>query len=157
MSAIIRKYRPEDWPELQDIILNAENFGPSFVQYEKLRIDVFAQNPEFGTVLVAEDPGSHEVVGFAAVQYGWRALVIESIVVHHKHLRKGIGRELIEHIKKMVAEHPSADVLRVDTGDFMDYAQRFYESCGFKEGGRVSHYLSWHNDQIVYVFRLKRR
>jgi ribosomal protein S18 acetylase RimI-like enzyme len=155
MAAIIRNYRPEDWPSLQDIILNAENFGPEFLQHEKLRIHVFNQNPEFGIVLVAEDPVSHDIVGFMAVQYGWRALVIESIVVHHRYLRKGVGRELVEHIKKLGAEHPNADVLRVDTGDFMDYAQRFYESCGFKVGGLVSHYLSWHNDQIIYVLRLK--
>lgn len=51
MAAIIRNYRPDDWPVLQDIILNAENFGPQFLSHEKLRIGVFAQNPEFGTVL----------------------------------------------------------------------------------------------------------
>ena len=155
MVPIIRNYRPEDWAQLREIILNAENFGPEFLKSEKLRIDVFQANPEFGTIVVAEDRASHAVVGFAAVQYGWRALVIESIVVHHEHRRRGIGRALVEHIKRLGVERPGADVLRVDTGDFMDYAQRFYESCGFEVGGRASHYLSWHNNQIVYVLRLK--
>jgi len=155
MVPIIRNYRLEDWAQLRDVILKAENFGPDFLESEKLRIDVFHANPEFGTVLVAEDRAGHAVLGFAAVQYGWRALVIESIVVHHEHRRRGIGRALVEHIKRLGVGHPSADVLRVDTGDSMDYAQRFYESCGFEVGGRVSHYLSWHNDQIVYVLRLK--
>ena len=40
MAAIIRNNRPEDWPDLEDIILNAENFGPEFLQYEELRISV---------------------------------------------------------------------------------------------------------------------
>jgi len=40
MAAIIRNSRPEDWPDLEDIILNAENFGPEFLQYEELRISV---------------------------------------------------------------------------------------------------------------------
>lgn len=155
MAPIVRNHRPEDWAQLRDIILNAENFGPDFLQSERLRIDVFQANPEFGTVLVAEDSASHAVVGFAAVQYGWRVLVIESMAVHHEHRRKGIGSALVEHIKRLGGEHPNADVLRVDTGDFMEYAQRFYESCGFEVGGRVSHYLSWHNDQIVYVLKLK--
>jgi hypothetical protein len=64
--------------------MNTENFGSDFLQYEELRINVFAQNPEFGTVPLAEEPASHDVVGFAAVQHGWRALVIKSIVVHHR-------------------------------------------------------------------------
>jgi ribosomal protein S18 acetylase RimI-like enzyme len=137
------------------MILNAENFGPDFLQNEKTRIDVFHANPEFGTVIVAENPANRAVLGFAAVQYGWRTLIVESIVVHHEHRRRGIGRALVEHIRRLGVEHPSADVLRVDTAGFMEYAQRFYESCGFEVGGRVSHYLSWHNDQVVYVLKLK--
>ena len=155
MTLTVREYRPEDWSQLCDIILNAENFGPDFLESEKLRIDVFHAHPEYGTVLVAESPANDAVVGFAAVQYGWRALIIESIVVHHEHRRTGIGRALVEQIKRLGLEHPTVDVLRVDTGDFMDYAHRFYESCGFEVGGRVSHYLSWHNSQIIYVLKLK--
>ncbi len=157
MHIEVRDYRSEDWPFLEDIILHAENFGEGFVNYEKLRTDVFLKNPEYGTTLVAYDTESGKIVGFIAIQFEWMALVICSIITHHKHLRHGVGRAMIEKVKEIGRSHPIADIIRVDTGDFMEYAQQFYRSCGFEQAAYVPHYMSWNNHQMIFVQRLQRQ
>jgi ribosomal protein S18 acetylase RimI-like enzyme len=147
----LRDYAQDDWASLENIILNAENFGEVFLETEKRNISVFAAHPEFGRVLVAEDISDNQILGYASVMIEWKALVISSIITHRDFLRKGVGRALIEGIKGIAKSHPMIDVIRVDTGDFMHYAQDFYKSCGFLRVGHVPHYLSWNNDQVIYV------
>ena len=153
----LRDYHPEDLTAIEDIILNAENFGKVFLEFEKLKIAVSTTYPEFGYVLVAEDIVNKQILGYASVLIEWKALVISSIITHHDFLRQGIGRLLIEGIKKFARSLPIIDVIRVDTGDFMDYAQEFYKSCGFLEAGLVPHYMSWNNDQVIFVYHVQKQ
>ncbi len=156
MNVHIRDYSPEDWEQIESIIIAAENFGPAFLEHEKMKVQIYDKFPSYGRVLVAENVQDKSILGYAALQFEWRALVISSIITHHNHLRKGVGSQLIEKIKKIGNAHPVADVIRVDTGDFMNYAQKFYASCGFQNVGHVPHYLSWHNDQVIFVYQLKK-
>ena len=153
----LRDYSPEDWTTLKHIILNAENFGEVFLESEKLKIMVFTAHPEFGRVLVAEDTENKQILGYASVMIEWKALVITSIITRHESLRRGVGRSLIQGIKDLAQLLPLIDVIRVDTGDFMDYAQEFYKSCGFLSVGLIPHYMSWHNNQVFFVYPVEKR
>ena len=95
------------------------------------------------------------IFGFVTVEFRWKSLVILSIITHHDYLRKGIGKQLIQKIKDISKERPEINVIRVDTGDFMYYAQQFYISCGFQICGYVSHDLSWSNHQVHFAYPLK--
>jgi ribosomal protein S18 acetylase RimI-like enzyme len=148
----LRDFNPEDWTALEAIILNAKNFGEVFLESERLKIRVFTAHPEFGRVLVAENIENKQILGYASVMIEWKALVISSIITHHEFLRQGVGKLLIGGIKDLARSLPLVDVIRVDTGDFMDYAQEFYTSCGFLRAGLIPHYMSWHNDQVIFVF-----
>lgn len=152
---ILRELEEKDGPEVVELILKAENFGSLFLEDEKKRITVCGVFPEFGRVIIAENSLTRQIVGYAVIEFRWRALVIMSIITHHDYLRQGIGRQLIEEIKEIGESHPEVNVIRVDTGDFMDYAQRFYLACGFQICGFVSHDLSWNNHQVHFTYPLK--
>ncbi|MFW9927472.1 MAG: GNAT family N-acetyltransferase [Candidatus Thorarchaeota archaeon] len=156
MNAVVRDYQESDWNEVEQMILNAENFGVTFLEHEKLRIDVFAHFPTYGRVLIAFDSENMKVVGYAAVQFEWKALVINSMITHHEYLRMGIGHLMMKRIMEIGQKQPIIDVIRVDTGDFMEYAQKFYLSCGFERAGHVPHYLSWNNHQVVFVYHVQK-
>ncbi len=151
----VRDYTPRNLKQVEEIILTAQNFGRDFLDHERRVIRAFHESPDLGRILVASEEATAETVGYAAVRFDWRALIIESIITEHNHLRLGIGRLMIDHIKRIGEDRPDMDIIRVDTGDFMDYAQAFYLACGFQISGFASHYLSWHNNQVIFVYRLK--
>ncbi len=157
MQVRVREYHPQDLSSVQNLILNAENFGEPFLEHELLRIEVFEAFKDFGKILVAEDGDSGKIIGYSAIQFEWRALVIVSIITHHQYLRKGVGKALIDKIKEIAESSPLVNVIRVDTGDFMTYAQDFYLSCGFEKSCDASHYLSWNNDQVIFVYKVERK
>ena len=156
MKIAVRDFRDEDLSQIKELILNAENFGPDFLESELERIQVFRAFPNYGRILVAYEVENQTILGFAAIRFNWKALIIESIISHHNYLRKGIGKKLVEKIVKIGEDHPVFNVIRVDTGDFMKYAQSFYLACGFQISGFVSHDLSWFNHQVHFSYPLKR-
>jgi ribosomal protein S18 acetylase RimI-like enzyme len=157
MTIEVREFQPNDRRAVEEMILQAENFGIPFLDDENLKIKVYTTFPQFGRVLVAFDSKSDEIVGYSTIRFDWRALVITSVITHHSHLRCGIGTKMIERIKEIGKEHPLTDVIRVDTGDFMDYAHQFYLSCGFERMAHVPHYLSWNNHQVVFAYPIQKR
>lgn len=152
---MVREYHEEDRQQVEEMILRAENFGPKFLEYEKSTIDALRSFRNRGRVLVAEDKNSRKVVGYATIEFRWRSLVILSIVTHPDYQRQGVGRRIIERVKEEGEKHPETNVIRVDTGDFMTYAHRFYTSCGFRVCGLVMHDMSWFNHQVHFAFPLK--
>ncbi|MHA1167844.1 MAG: GNAT family N-acetyltransferase [Candidatus Hodarchaeales archaeon] len=155
MEIRIRNYSTSDFNEIKDIILHGENFGEPFLETEIQRINNYQQLPHLGRILVVEEIESNKVVGFVALEFRWKSIVIQVIITHHDHLRQGIGRKMIKEAIKIGEEHPMINVLRVDTGDFMEYAQRFYLACGFQFSGYVAHDLSWNNHQVHFAYPLK--
>jgi ribosomal protein S18 acetylase RimI-like enzyme len=153
----MREFQNGDREVIKEMVLKAENFGTPFLDHVMLRIDVYTAFPQLGRILVAYDAGNKEVLGYTAIQFDWRALVVNSIITHHDHLREGVGRRMIEEVKEIGEKHPLVDVVRVDTGDFMEYSQQFYLSCGFERTAYVSHYLSWTNNQVIFVYQLSKQ
>jgi GNAT superfamily N-acetyltransferase len=155
LKVTVREYEEKDWPHVEHMILHAENFGPEFLENERTIVKMFRRSPGRGKVLVAERTSPPWVVGYAVIEFRWRSLAILSIIAHHNHLRQGIGRQIIERIKQEGEKHPGVNVIRVDSGDFMTYAHKFYVACGFQICGFVSHDLSWFNHQVHFAFPLK--
>lgn len=155
LEIVVREYEQRDWPQVEEMILHAENFGPKFLEYEKRTIEICRRFPVQGKVLVAESKSSRQVVGYAAIEFRWRSLAILSVITHHNYLRQGVGRRMIERIKEEGEKHPEINVLRADAGDFMTYAHEFYVSCGFQICGFVMHDMSWFNHQAHFAFPLK--
>jgi GNAT superfamily N-acetyltransferase len=114
------------------MILHAENFDPKFLEHEERTIDACRRSPTDRKAFVAENVRSRHVVGYAAIEFRWRSMAILSIITHQDSLRQGVGRRIVERIKEEGEERPKVNVLRVDAGDFMTYAQAFYVSRGFR-------------------------
>jgi len=152
---VVREYKERDWSEVEQMVLHAENFGPKFLDNERNIVEWCSRFPARGKVFVAESSIPRQVVGYAVVEFRWRSLAILSLITHHDHLRQGIGRRMVERIKEEGERHPDANVLRVDSGDFMTYAHRFYIACGFQVCGFVAHDMSWFNHQVHFALPLK--
>jgi len=62
--------------------------------------------------------------------------VIENVVTHADHRRQGLGRKLLEHAVAMAWQ---ADCYKVHlaTGSTRESTLRFYESAGFRRGGKT--------------------
>jgi GNAT superfamily N-acetyltransferase len=151
----IREYEERDWPQVEEMILQAENFGPNFLDHERKVVEMCERFPAFGKAFVAEGKDTRQLVGYATIQFRWRSIAILSLITHHGHLRQGIGRRMVERIKEEGEKHPEANVVRVDSGDFMAYAHRFYIACGFRVCGFVMHDISWFNHQVHFALPLK--
>ena len=154
-SIEIIRYTPQFLPDLKELIIHAENFGNVFLENELKIINTFHNSPDYGFVIIAFDSKEEKILGYSAIETGWRSLIIKTIITHHNYLRKGIGTIIINYLKNFGEKHPDINVIRVDTGDFMTYAQKFYLSNGFIISGHVSHDLSWNNTQIHFSFPLK--
>ncbi|MEA2069681.1 MAG: GNAT family N-acetyltransferase [Asgard group archaeon] len=155
MQLTIREYRESDRKELENIILTAENFGEPFLDSEFQRINIYQTVPELGVTYVVEEAKTKSIVGYICLEFRWRSLYIQSLVTHQQYLREGIGTRLVKKAIAIGEKHPTINVVRVDTGDFMDYAQQFYLSCGFQICGFVAHDMSWFNHQVHFVYPLK--
>jgi len=107
--------------------------------------------PDLGAVFVATV--NNRPVGYATLRKNVFAVGIVSILVARDHQRKGIGRALIERAKEYAKSH-GFKVLRVDTGNFMDYAIKFYLACGFLPCGYVEHDFGLNTKQVHFYMDL---
>lgn len=155
MNVAVREYHPDDWLSVKNIVLEAENFGAAFLEHERIRVDIYSKNPEYGRVFVAEDAASREVLGFVAVRIDWTALAITTIIAHHERLREGIGSALVKSVERLATSLSQIETIWVDTADFMLYAHEFYKSCGFEEVARVPRYMSSNYYQVFFIRRVK--
>ncbi len=76
VAITIREYGEKDRGEVEEMILNAENFGYSFLDDEKKRITVCGAVPEFGQVLVVENVGTGQLVGYAVIEFRWLSPIV---------------------------------------------------------------------------------
>jgi len=150
MKPRIRELKKEDLPTLRKLILEAENFGEPFLETE-LRNLKWDSVPDLGAVFVATV--NNGPVGYITLRKKTFAVAIDSILVAKDHQRKGIGGSLIERAKEYAKSH-GFKVLRVDTGNFMDYAIKFYLACGFLPCGYVEHDFGLNTKQVHFYMDL---
>jgi GNAT superfamily N-acetyltransferase len=130
-----RGYNEKDLPTIRKLELAAENFGEQFLEWEMILMKRDSI-PEFGAVFVAENKG--EIVGYIALSKRIFSIQVDSLVVREDMRRKGVGTVLIEKAKEYTRDS-NLSILRVDTGDFMNYAINFYLKAGFRPCGYVTH------------------
>ena len=150
MKPKIRELKNEDLPTLRTLILEAQNFGEPFLKTE-LRTLKWDSVPDLGKVFVAIV--KNQLVGYIALRKKVFALNIDSIIVAKTHQEQGVGRALIEKAKDYAKSH-RFKLLRVDTGNFMDYAIKFYIACGFLPCGYVEHDFGLGMKQVHFYMDL---
>ena len=150
MELKIRELKKEDLQTLRKLILETENFGEPFLETELHGLKWYSI-PDLGAVFVATL--DNRPVGYITLRKKVFALAIVSIVVAKDVQRRGIGRELIERAKEYAKSH-KFKVLRVDTGNFMDYAIKFYLACGFLPCGYVEHDFGLNTKQVHFYMDL---
>jgi GNAT superfamily N-acetyltransferase len=146
LEVAVREYASTDFSRVKELILKAENFGEPFLETELLNIK---KNTSLGLGKIFVATLRNEVIGYISLGRRIFALMVDSIIVDRKHQRKGVGRKLIEKAKEY-AKSQGFQVLRTDTGSFMDYAIKFYLACGFEPCGYVEHDFSLGSKQMHF-------
>jgi len=149
-QVIIRGYTHTDFTRVKELILKAENFGEPFLETELFNIKKNT-SPGLGKIFVATL--KDQVIGYISLGRKIFALMIDSIIVNRNYQRKGVGKKLIEKAREY-AKSQGFHVLRTDTGTFMDYAIRFYLTCGFEPCGYVEHDFSLGSRQLHFYMDL---
>lgn len=150
MKLKIRALKNEDLSPLRKLILEAENFGEPFLETE-MRTLRWDSVPDLGKVFVATE--ENQLVGYIALRKRVFALNIDSIIVVKTHQRQGVGRALVGKAKDYAKSH-GFKLVRVDTGNFMDYAIKFYIACGFLPCGYVENDFGLGNKQVHFYMDL---
>lgn len=153
MEVSIREYSSADFPQVKELILEAENFGESFLENEMLNIK---KNTSLGLGKVFVATLKDQVIGYISLGRRVFALMIDSIIVARNHQRKGVGGKLVEKAKEY-AKTQGFHVLRTDTGTFMEYAIKFYLACGFEPCGYVEHDFSLGSKQLHFYIDLTKK
>lgn len=91
--------------------------------------------------LVAEDPATATVVGFAVASLTIREAELETIAVAESVQRRGIARQLFGKMAEMLRlAGVTVSVLEVRSSN--EPARAFYRALGFKEAGRRPRYYA---------------
>lgn len=146
----IREYKPTDLSQIKELILNAENFGEPFLEVELLNLK---KNTSFGLGKTFVATIDERVIGYISLGLRIFAILIDSIIVDQGFQRKGVGRRLIEKAKEY-AVSKAFQIIRTDTGAFMNYAINFYLACGFEPCGFVEHDFSLGSKQLHFYMKL---
>ncbi|NHJ02615.1 MAG: GNAT family N-acetyltransferase [Candidatus Heimdallarchaeota archaeon] len=176
LDITIRNYIPEDWSSVKLIILESEYYSPKDVKSEKKRVEFYSAVPEKGRVFVAvmkKDLGSEEkfpenletkaelaakevVLGFVTVDFFGRGIFILSLAVAAEYRRRGIGKALVEYLKKFGVDDAQFNILRGFADERFMNAHAFLLKQGFKTCGFIQHDLDWNHSAIHYVLPLRK-
>jgi ribosomal protein S18 acetylase RimI-like enzyme len=132
---VIRTVRQADLPLLQDIERAA---GASFravgmaqiADDEPLPVDELARYQQAGRAWVATD-ATDLPIGYLIADVVDGNLHIEQVTVHPGSARRGIGRQLIEHLAA-AAEAGGAPALTLTTFAEVPWNAPYYVRCGFR-------------------------
>ncbi|MCK5631073.1 GNAT family N-acetyltransferase [Candidatus Bathyarchaeota archaeon] len=149
----VRAYSTSDFPQVKKLILDAENFGEPFLSAEILNIK---KNTTLGLGAVFVAVFNNQIIGYVSLGQRIFALMVDSIIVDRSYQRKGVGKKLISKAKEYARCH-GFEVLRTDTGTFMDYAIKFYLTCGFEPCGYVEHDFSRGSKQLHFFIDLVKK
>jgi ribosomal protein S18 acetylase RimI-like enzyme len=113
---------------------------PPDLEAVRARLSELLEEPR-ARVLVAEDDDA--VVGAASfwikpdLAHGDTVIEVPMLVVAEDHRREGVGKLLMEEIRKLATEHDAGIIELVATGDNKP-AREFYRSLGFVETDHVA-------------------
>lgn len=104
--------------------------------------------------LAAEDPGAGEVIGFAVASVIAPEAELETIGVAAEWQRRGVGRCLIEEIRRSLVDLGVTKVT-LEVRESNGAARRLYRSSGFEViGRRASYYVDPKEDAVTMSLSL---
>lgn len=99
--------------------------------------------------LVAEEPESATVIGFAMASMVLPEAELETIGVSSESQRRGVGRRLLEEIGRILAGAGVTKVI-LEVRESNSAARRLYRAAGFDEtGNRPSYYIDPKEDALI--------
>lgn len=146
---IIRNAGPADAPALAELYEKhlakiPSDTPPDFAVWGEL-LARFQENPLYH-LLVAEEAkvivSSVTLVVVENLTHGARPYaLIENVVTHAQHRRKGIARSLIGHACNLAQSHHCYKVMLL-TGATQESTLRFYRNCGFNSEDKTA-FIQW--------------
>jgi ribosomal protein S18 acetylase RimI-like enzyme len=105
-----------------------------------------------------------DVVGMAGILYSTKkktnhTVSIVNVYVDHEFRRIGIGRQLMQHVLKIINQNPVITMVFLETISCQKYAIQLYESLGFVRAGVKHSALSVNNtvfDQILFELPIRK-
>lgn len=95
----------------------------------------------------------NQIAGYIVPWFTADELQIANIAVHEAFRRRGLARELLQHVCQL-AQRQGCRTAHLEVRRSNVTAQQFYESMGFKETGIRPHYYGLHEDAILMTKKL---
>lgn len=137
MSLVIEPARPEDEPEIQELVrcVLAELGLPYDERTASELRDIESRYPQPRSVFFVARMNGH-IIGTTAIQENGRTkAVLKHQYVHPDYRRRGIGAKLLDAALVYCRVCGYREV-ELTTAPWMQQAQRLYRSRGFRETGR---------------------
>lgn len=142
----IERMNLDHFNKIKDILL--EEFD-DFWNENLLKEELENKNSKY-IVAIKDD----EVVGFAGIKYNFDNFVeIMNIVTKKNQRRNGIGKILIENIKKLAKEY-GVEKIYLEVNNQNLPAIKLYENSGFKQVGIRKQYYEGKFDAILMDYNL---
>ncbi len=130
-------------------------FGPEAWPSQVFRdvLDAFTQaQPMRGSMWVAEDPDTGEVLGYAGVEVSalWGEMDLINIAVAPAQRRRGVGQALLKWIIR-VCRREGIPLLWLRVRASNEGARRFYDRMGFTERGRFDRYYEEPDEPAIIM------
>jgi ribosomal protein S18 acetylase RimI-like enzyme len=146
-EAIIRCATEHDLPEVLNLYRHLHPHEAQLAPATAERVWSNMLTSDFMTVIVAEAVGqllaSCTLAIVPNLSRGGRSYgVIENVVTHADHRKRGLGRRVLAHALDIASQ---ADCYKVHlaTGSKRESTLRFYEEAGFERGGKTYFEVRW--------------
>lgn len=108
----------------------------------------FASDESVRTLMCAKEKETGEIIGYYALQYVIDEAEIAIIAVKRKYRRQGLGRIILEEIRRFCKEKKIAR-LHLEVRSENEAAIHMYRAFGFKEVGRRKNYYEAPKDDAI--------
>ena len=137
MQIQIRDALSHELDQIADIALQAYAAYVAVIGREPAPMHAdFTHHFHHDHIIVAQDEGSGDVIGYAVLIEKHGQSWLENIAVLPAHSRRGIGRALIAHLESRLAAYRTE--YHLYTNSAMTRNIRWYQQLGFEEVGRAT-------------------
>ena len=143
MKLVFERAKKEDLEEIHEIEI-ASFPDPWSVD----SLWAFASNEQVRTLVCARDEETSKLVGYYALQYVLDEAEIAIIAVKRKFRRQGLGRAILEEIKRFCGEREIIKI-HLEVRSENEAAVHLYRSFGFEEVGRRKNYYEAPKDDAL--------
>ncbi len=149
MTLVFERAEKEDLEEIHEIEI-ASFPDPWSVD----SLWVFASDASVRTLVCAREEETGELVGYYALQYVLDEAEIAIIAVKRKYRRQGLGRRLLDEIRKW-AQKQGIKKIHLEVRSENEAAVHLYRTYGFQEvGRRRNYYEAPRDDAILFLLSI---